>query len=184
MEVILKNKFIKHFTSLFIVVFSFAFTGLAAAHGDHDGDRHGERIATTWLIADAINTFQVDAPVNPPLRYVKMRVMARTGLPVKHAEHYLVEKMVTTTGTGTYTRDPSCLPTDPCPPILTPVTTSSYVLLDESMSLKELGIVAGDTLRIREMPDHDLSAPHHGDMLGLNDHHDHDRHDHDGHDHR
>ena len=156
----MKNSLALHISRLFVVIFSITFAGLSAAHGDHDGDRHGERIATTWLIADAVNTFQVDAPANVPLGHVKMHVMARTGLPVKHAEHYLVEK-VTTTTTNVPTRDPNCIP--PCLPVFAPVTTTDYVLLDDSMSLKDQGIVDGDTLRIREMPDHDLSAPHHFD---------------------
>jgi len=173
----MKHHFVRNLFKLFIVVFSVAFAGLSIAHGHHDGDRHGERIATTWLIADAINTYEVDAPVNPPLRIVKMRFMAHTGLPVKHAEHYIVEKVVTSTSTGTYTRDPSLSPPGTVIPPPPPATTvTSYVLLDDSMSLNELGIVAGDTLRIREMDNHDLSAPHHG-------HHHHDKHDHDRHDH-
>jgi hypothetical protein len=171
MEVNLKHNIAKLFSSLFIVIFSFAFTGLAAAHGDHDGDRHdgwhgnrhGDRIATTWMIADAINTFQVDAPVNPPLRYVKMRVMARTGLPVKYADLFVVE-LLTTTTTNLPTRDPSCLPTatTPCLPVFTPTTTTSFEMLDESLSLKDLGIVEGDTLRIRQVAEPDPSStPHH-----------------------
>ena len=164
---------------LFIFIFSIAFAGLAAAHGDHDGDRHGDRIATTWLIEDAINTFQVDAPANPPLRYVKMHFMARTGLPVKFAEFYQVEKLTSTT-TNAPTRDPNCLP--PCIPVFTPVTVTSYELLDDSMSLKELGVVDGDTLRVSLMPGVDLSAVdvqdrdhhHHGRHHG--DHHDGDHH--------
>ena len=171
MEVTVKQNLAKHLTRLFIIIFTMTFAGLSAAH---DGEMHGARIATTWLIGDAINTYEVNAPLNPPLRYVKMRFMAHTGLPVKHAEHYIVEKVVTST-TSTYTRDPSVPPTT--------VTTTSYVLLDDSMSLKELGIVDGDTLRISEMPDHDLSAPHHNNLLDAHHRHDRDRHDHDHHGH-
>ena len=172
----------KNLANLFVVIFTVAFTGLAAAHGDRDGDRHGERVATTWLIGDAINTYDVDAPVNPPLLYVKKRFMAQTGLPVKHATHYIVEKVVSTSTTGTtYTRDPSLLPPGAVPPPPVVTTTTSYMLLDDSMSLKELGIVAGDTLRIREMDNHDLSAPH--DNRRHRSHEDHDGDDNDRHHH-
>lgn len=154
----MKHLLEKSLSSLFVVVFSVVFAGLALAHGDrHDGQR-GERIAMTWLIDGTSKTFEVNAPVNPPLKAVKMHFMAKARLPVKHAEHYVVEKVVVTNIPG---RDPS-LPPDviQLPGAGTPVT--SYVLLDESKSLKELGMVSGDTLRIREVADHDLSMPHHG----------------------
>lgn len=155
---------------LFIFLFSIAFAGMSAAHGDHDGDRHGDRIATKWMIEDAINVYNVDAPANPPLSYVKKRFMARTGLPVRFADYYLVEKLTSTT-TSVPTRDPNCLP--PCIPVFSPVTVTDYEPLDDSMSLKELGVVDGDTLRVRQMPDVDLSAvdPHDRDFHGHGRHH-------------
>ena len=78
--------------------------------------------------------------------------MARTGLPVKYADLFVVE-LLTTTTTNLPTRDPSCLPTatTPCLPVFTPTTTTSFEMLDESLSLKDLGIVEGDTLRIRQV---------------------------------
>lgn len=168
------HNLVKYLISTFIIVFSVTFAGLSVAHGDRhgdrDGDRHGERIATNWMIEDAINVFNVDAPANPPLAYVKKRFMAHTGLPVRHAEHYVVEQIVTT---SLPPRDPSTLPPGVPPPPIVPVTT--YVSLDDSMSLKELGIVDGDTLRIREMTDHDLSAPHNEHGFHSRDRHHHDR---------
>ena len=170
----------KYLISTFIIVFSVSFAGLSAAHGDRDGDRHGDRIATKWLIEDAVNVFDVDAPANPPLRYVKMRFMAHTGLPVKHAKHYVVEQVITT---SLPPRDPSTLPpgVPPLPPA-GPVT--SYVMLDDSMSLKELGIVDGDTLRIREIADQDLSAHHHERNFHADNRHHRDRYHHEGRHHR
>ncbi len=181
MEVNMTHNLVKHLISTFIIVFSVSFAGLSVAHGDRNGDRHGDRIATKWMIEDAINVFNVDAPANPPLAYVKKRFMAHTSLPVRHAEHYVVEQVVTTTSLPP--RDPSTLqPGMPPLPPAGPVT--SYVMLDESMSLKDLGIVDGDTLRIREIADHDLSAPHNERGFHARDRHHHDGEHHEGRHHR
>lgn len=146
----MKRYITKHLATLFIVISTISFVGAAAAHGHRGGDS----IAMTWLIDGSSQVYQVDAPVNPPLRFVKMHFMAKAGLPLREEDDYVVEKVVVTTNVPT--RDPSIiLPPGAItsPPVIPVTTTTTYVPLDEDKSLKDLGIVAGDTLRLRNVPD-------------------------------
>lgn len=136
----------KHLIKFVVIAFAVVFAGSAAAHGN----RLGERITLTWTVDGTSDMFEVRAPVNPPLRAIKRYFVAKAGLGMRNARDYVVEKVVVTTNIPA--RDPSIvLPPGALPPMppVTPVT--DYVLLDETMSLQELGIVDGDTLRLREV---------------------------------
>jgi len=169
----------KHLVTLFIAVFAVVSAGSAAAHGDRHGDRHvawhGDRMTLTWTVDGASDLYTVDTPMNPPLRFVKMHFMAQTGMQVREADDFVVEKVVTTTNVPAG-------PSIPLPPgalpsardtstSTTPVTT--YVLLDDSKSLADQGIVAGDTLRVREVPEDESTEHHHGHHRGWGEGHHH-----------
>lgn len=151
----------KHLITLFVAAVAVAFAGPAAAHGDH----HGARLTLTWTVDGTNNSFTVDTPMNPPLRFVKMNFMAKTGMPVREADDYVVEKLIPAT----------TAPVNPLPPgVLSSgrgTSTSagnspSYEQLDDTKSLADQGIVAGDTLVIKEVPDDESSEFHHGHHFG------------------
>jgi hypothetical protein len=174
MEVAMKAYNPKHLVTLFITAVAVAFAGPAAARGDHDGlhhaSWHGARATLTWTVAGSTDTYSVDTPMNPPLRFVKMNFMAETGMKANRAEDFVVEKKVVTTTTG------PAVPPGPLPPGALPsardtatsttTTTVTYQLLDDSKSLADQGIADGDTLRIRQVPGGASTDSHDGRHFG------------------
>ena len=172
----------KHLVTLFVAAIAVAFAGSASARGDHDGFHHvawhGARATLTWTVDGASDIYSVDTPMDPPLRFVKMHFMGQTGMQVREADDFVVEKVVATTTTV------PAGPPIPLPPGAIPsgrdtagtgttTTQTSYILLDETKSLASQGIVDGDTLRIREVPDDESAEMHHGHHFGWGEGHHH-----------
>ncbi len=174
---------LKHLVTSFVATVAVAFAGSAVAHGDHDGFHHvawhGDRATLTWTVDGTTDVYSVDTPMDPPLRFVKMHFMAQTGMQVREADDFVVEKVVTTTTTTAVPAGPPI----PLPPGAIPsgrdtagtttTTQTSYVLLDQTKSLASQGIVDGDTLRIRDVPDDESTEMHHGHHFGWGEGHHH-----------
>lgn len=175
----------KYLVTLFVAAIAVAFAGSAAARGDHDGHHHvawhGDRMNLTWTVDGATDVYTVDTPMNPPLRFVKKMFMAKTGMGVHESDDFVVEKKVVTTTTAapgpSVPLPPGALPSGRDTGTTATTTTSvSYVLLDDTKSLADQGIVEGDTLRIREVPEDESTETHHGHHHGWGRHHHHHHH--------
>jgi len=137
---------------------------------DHRGSGH-ERINLNFGIAGTDAMFEVKMPVDPKLSYLKRKFMVRAGLVSRdehghhghHGHHgidkeifdqYVVEHLVTEEQPGESSTVTVCASRGACTTTVTtgdPVMVETYVPLDETKSLKALGIADGDTLRLREL---------------------------------
>lgn len=160
----------KHLVTLLIAAAAVVFAGPAAAHGDHDGHHHvawhGDRMNLTWTVDGTTDMYTVDTPMDPPLRFVKKMFLAKTGMRAHESDDFVVEKKVVTTTTvsagPSVPLPPGALPSGRDTATTTTTTSVSYVLLDDAKNLASQGVVEGDTLRIRAVPEDESTESHHG----------------------
>lgn len=112
------------------------------------------RVNVIWVDATSGETFEVISPTAAPLGAVKRRVMAEIGLIPGRSGDFQVEQIVETESTLP-SRDPQSGQT-------VFQTVSEPVVLDEDLTLRELGIVAGDTLTLTRIAGQDRPHPGQG----------------------
>lgn len=103
-----------------------------------------ESITMIWINAATAEAYEVTSPDDKPLLEVKQQVMSDIGLSPLQSPLYVVEKVVVT-------RTPVRGQYDPITGLPLVITTEEYVLLNETTALIDLEIVAGDTLRLRQI---------------------------------
>lgn len=103
-----------------------------------------ESITMVWKNAASTETYEVTAPDDRLLSEVKQEVMTEMALSPLQSPLFVVEKVVVTSTPvrGQY---------DPVTGLPLVITTEEYLLLGESSMLVELGLVSGDTLRLRQI---------------------------------
>lgn len=98
------------------------------------------RLSLVWQDAGSGQSFEVSSPGSAPLSAVKKRVMAEIGLVPGFASDYEVQKGVVTEAVPV--RDPSN------PGQVIWVGGEDVQVLDEALTLTELGLASGDTLKL------------------------------------
>jgi hypothetical protein len=150
------------------LLFTFGVGGPALAHDRHDH----QRITLNWGVEATGQMFEVKMPVEPKLRSLKQKFMVRSGIVPRdsreghhghHRKHvnrgandvfeqYVVERLVIeTVESGPAPTTVPSRQTGPVTVIGGPVIVERFELLDESKSLKDLGVADGDTLRLRKI---------------------------------